>query len=137
MSKYYCHRCSVSNGYYINVYTSEPLGTPYQLAKFWKHTVPSTQDGIVSVFNSTSTGLYERYIIDAVDSGVVEFDHRRHRNIIGMAGEHIGSLYNQGDPLGHQHRTKVVLSSDPERMHAFPTELRTGRCEGCGQPIGM
>ncbi len=86
MAARYCHRCGVSLGLLNDVYTSEPLGTTYQLAKFMKHTVPSVLYEAVSVFESTSTGRYERYVVDAGASGAIEIDDRGRRNISWLAG---------------------------------------------------
>jgi len=65
MAIVYCHRCGVSLGLLGEVYTSDPLGTPYQLLKFMKHAVPSSHYQAVSVFETTSTGRYDRHIVDA------------------------------------------------------------------------
>lgn len=138
MAACYCHPCSAKLGLLNDVYTSEPLGTQYQLTKFMKHTVPSTCHDVVSVFESTSTGRYEQYVVDAGASGAVEIDDRGRRNIVYLAGERAGFRWERGVLQGPQDGIKVVLSSESGRVHAFPIEpsaLRTGRCTRCGGPI--
>lgn len=119
----YCHQCSVSLGLLANVYTSEPLGTEYQLAKFMKHTVPREHYEAVSIFDSTSTGRYERHIVDASASGAVEIDDAGRRNIIWLAGERTGFRWEKGVLQGPQEGVKVVFSSESEKIHAFPIDV--------------
>ena len=135
MATRYCHRCSVCLGLLGDVYTSEPLGTGYQLAKFMKHTVPSGLYDAVSVFESTSTGRYERHIVDAGASGAVEIDDAGRRNIIWLAGERTGFRWESGVLQGPQDGVKVVLSSESGKVHAFPIDasaLKTEQCARCG-----
>jgi hypothetical protein len=118
-----------------NVYTSEPLKTEYQLVKFMKHTVPSGLYEAVSVFESTSTGRYERHIVDAGASGAVEIDDVGRRNIIWLAGECTGFRWERGVLQGPQDGIKVVFSSESGKVHAFPIDastLKTEHCARCG-----
>ncbi len=138
MAARYCHACSVCLGFLNDVYTSEPLGTQYQLAKFMKHTVPSGLHDAVSVFESRSTGRYEQHVVDVGASGAVEIDDRGRRNIIWFAGERTGLRWEGGVLQGPQDGVKVVLSSESGKVHAFPIDasaLRTERCARCGGPI--
>lgn len=135
MAAFYCHPCSVCLGLLNDVYTSETLGTHYQLAKFMKHTVPGALHDAVSVFESTSTGRYEQHVVDAGASGAVEIDERGRRNIILLAGERTGFRWEGGVLQGPQDGVKVVLSSESGKVHAFPIDasaLRTDRCARCG-----
>lgn len=131
MKTYYCHPCAVHLGHLSNVFTSDPLQSTYQLDKFAKHTLLASD---ASVFNSTSTGPYGDYIVNAGASGVVEFDEKNRRNIILLAGKPTGFDYRVGQLIGPVNGVKVVLSSDDKLVHAFPvsvTGLTTTRCARC------
>jgi hypothetical protein len=132
---YYCHRCAAQLGYLATVYTSGPLQSAYQLGKFVKHTVPG---GDASVFESTASGPYGRYIVGAAASGLVELDDRGRRNIIYIAGQKTGFNYKDGALVGPTDAVKVVLSSGGKKVHAFPVSaaaLATKRCASCGDSI--
>jgi hypothetical protein len=116
---YYCHRCAAGLGYLQGVYTSDPLQSPYQLDKFIKPTVPLSHPS-ASIFNSTSTGDYANYVVDAATSGAVELDVYGRRNIIWVAGRPTGFSYNNGALVGPTDGVKVVLSSEDTKVHAFP-----------------
>ena len=129
----YCHPCAAKVGYLQNVYTSEPLQSQYQLGKFMKHTLASY--GHSSVFNSTSTGDYANYVVDAAASGAVEVDARGRRNFIWIAGRPTGFSYRDGALVGPTDGVKVVLSSEAGKVHAFPVDtanLTTKVCASCG-----
>jgi len=131
---YYCHRCSAQLGYLQDVYTSDPLQSQYQLDKFIKHTLPLSHPS-ASVFNSTSTGDYANYVVDAAASGVVELDAQGRRNFIWLAGRPTGFSYKNGALIGPTDGVKVVLSSDATKVHPFPVtaaHLVTRTCARCG-----
>lgn len=131
---YYCHRCAARLGYLQDVYTSDPLQSQYQLDKFIKHTVPLSHPS-ASVFDSTSTGEYASYVVDAAASGAVELDVYGRRNFIWLAGRPTGFSYKDGALVGPTDGVKVVLSSEATRVHAFPVKaanLVTRMCASCG-----
>ena len=131
---YYCHRCAAQRGYLQDVYTSDPLQSPYQLDKFIKHTVPFSHPS-ASVFNNTSTGEYASYVVDAAASGAVELDAYGRRNFVWLAGRPTGFSYKDGALVGPTDGVKVVLSSEATRVHAFPikaADLVTRMCACCG-----
>ena len=137
MTQYYCRRCAKALGHLANVYTSDPLQSTYQMEKLVKHVVPGLNRDS-SVFNSTSTGPYANYVVNAAASGAVELDSRGRRNIIWPAGRPTGFDYRNGALVGPTDGVKVVLSSEATKVHAFPvdvTTLRTKLCESCGNPI--
>ncbi len=137
-SSYYCHKCAASLGHLSRAYTSEPLGTTYQLAKFIKHTVPDPKFRIQSVFESGTTQKYAAYIVEASLSGSVELDDKGRRNIIWAAGEPTGFLFKSGALVRPQDAVKVVLSTETQRIHAYPqnsTTFTAGRCLKCGGPV--
>jgi len=134
---YYCHRCAEALGYLANVYTSDPLQSTYQLEKLVKHTVLGLHRD-ASVFNSTSSGPYADYIVNAGASGAVELDDHGRRNIVWLAGQPTGFDYRSGVLIGPTDGVKVVLSSEETKVHAFPVDvaaLTTKLCESCGSPI--
>lgn len=134
MSCYYCHRCAARLGYLQDVYTSDPLQSQYQLGKFMKHTLPPSHPS-ASVFNSTSTGDYANYVVDAAASGAVELDAYGRRNIIWIAGRPTGFSYKGGALVGPTDGVKLVLSSEATKVHAFPvnaSSLVTHVCASCG-----
>jgi hypothetical protein len=131
---YYCHSCAARLGYLQDVYTSDPLQSPYQLGKFIKHALPLSHPS-ASVFNSTSTGEYANYVVDAAASGAVELDARGRRNFIWLAGHPTGFSYKDGALVEPTEGVKVVLSSEETRVHAFPVkaaDLVTRTCARCG-----
>ena len=131
---YYCHRCAAQRGYLQDVYTSDPLQSPYQLDKFIKHTVPFSHPS-ASAFNNTSTGEYASYVVDAAASGAVELDAYGRRNFVWLAGRPTGFSYKDGALVGPTDGVKVVLSSEATRVHAFPikaADLVTRMCACCG-----
>ena len=131
---YYCHRCAARLGYLQNVYTSGPLQSPYPLDKFIKHTLPLSHP-FASVFNSTITGDYANYVVDTAASGAVELDAQGRQNFVWLAGYPTGFRYKDGALVGPTDGVKVVLSSDPTKVHAFPVKaakLVTRLCASCG-----
>ena len=52
MPTYYCHSCAAQLGHLSPAYTSQPMGTTYQLGNFMKHTVPDRTLDIQSVCKS-------------------------------------------------------------------------------------
>jgi len=131
---YYCHRCAARLGYLPDVYTSDPLQSQYQLDKFVKHTLPLSHPS-ASVFDSTSTGIYANFVVDAAASGAVELDALGRRNFIWLAGRPTGFSYKNSVLLGPTDGVKVVLSSEATRVHAFPVQtinLVTHTCASCG-----
>jgi hypothetical protein len=115
---YYCHRCAMERGLLQDVYTSEPLPSHTSSPSFIKHTLPASHPS-ASVFNSTSTGDYADYVVDAAASGAVEFDGHGRRNIIWIAGRQTGFRFHNGALVGPTDAVKVVLSSDATKVHAF------------------
>jgi hypothetical protein len=133
----YCHQCAQRLGLLADVYTSAPLQSKYQLNKFTKHTIPHSHPS-ASVFGTTSTGEYVKYVADAAASGSVEIDAYGRRNIIRMPGHPTGFRIDKGATLGPTDGVKVVLSSDAFRVHGFPinsTSLVSNICAACGGAV--
>jgi len=138
MSVLYCHRCGAEEGFLRQASTGGFLQSSYQLQKFMKHTIPSTGYDVASVFNDPSTQTYANYIVNTFASGCVEIDDRNRRNIIWVAGKTVGMKFEKGDPVLPEDAVKLVLSTDPQRVHAYPvssTTLSTGFCSKCDGAI--
>ncbi len=137
-STYYCHLCALGLGLLQNVFTSDPLQSPYQYGKFQKHTELSTSYSLQSVFGSTSTGEYADYVVRAGSSGAVEIDDRGRRNLIVLATSPTGVEYRHGVKRATADAVKVVLSSAADQVHAFPfsfSNAHTERCLNCGAAL--
>ena len=103
-----------------------------------KHTVPDPAFRVQSVFDSNSTQKYASYIVEASLFGSVEFDDKGRKNIIWAAGEPTGFRLEAGMLVRPQDAVKVVLSTETQRIHAFPQNTTTfiaGRCIKCGGPV--
>ncbi len=138
MSEYYCHKCGIDLGYLGNERTSSLLGSTYQLDKFMKHHTPSPIYEINSVFDNNSTGEYEKYVVDAINSGSVEIDDQNRKNIVYVAGRKVGDMFKNGVFQYPVDGIKVVCSTNPLRAHSFPlgsTTLSTAFCKHCGIPV--
>lgn len=138
MSKYYCHKCAIKRGLLGNVHTDSLIGNEYQLEKYIKHTLPSTNVSFVSIFNDPSTEAYRNNIVYTSCAGAVEIDDRGRKNIIWFSTGKVGASYKNGVYDIPHDAVKVVLSSDSDRIHAFTnssTNFITTPCLICGRPI--
>lgn len=133
----YCHSCSAELGHLI-AYTSDILGTNYQLGKFIKHTTPDPRYPVQSVFQSSSTAQYENFVVNSAASGIVEFDGKGRRNIVWVAGRDTGFRFENGRLVQPQDAVKVVLSTATGLIHAYPensTTFNSLRCARCDRPV--
>jgi hypothetical protein len=139
LSHYYCHECAFKLGFIGTIpSTINVLGSTYQVDKFIKHTIPSTIHNFASIFTDPSTLTYQGYVVNAHASGSYEIDDSGRGNIILVAGPSVGAAYNKGTFVAPQDAVRIVLSSDPLRLHAFPvysTNLSSVACENCSNPI--
>jgi len=139
MPVYYCHDCASSMGELRDVCSSGPFSSTYQLDKYIKHTVPSSSYAIQSILDDTSATLYRNYIVNAAASGSVEFDDYGRKNIIYVASTGgIGTTFKNGRFVRSNNMIKVVLPSDPNKIHAFTdssTNYSTAFCASCGKSI--
>lgn len=135
MNDYYCHKCGLVLGYLGNEMTSSLLGTSGQFDKYMKHHIPAPIHEINSVFDNNSTSEYEKYVVDAVNSGSVEIDYLNRKNIIYFFGRKVGEMYKNGILQYPEDGIKVVCSTDPLKIHGFPfgsTAWATAFCKNCG-----
>ena len=138
MSRHYCHECAFKLGFIGTPSTINVLGNTYQVQKFIKHTIPSTQYSLVSIFTDPSTLRYQEYIVNGFASGSSEIDDLGRGEIILVAGSLVGASYKHGNFVAPRDAVKIVLSSDPVHLHAFPidsTYLSSTACENCQKPI--
>lgn len=130
MPTYYCHKCASKLGYLSNYCSSSLIGSTYQLEKYIKHTIPDPSLDFQSVFSSPSTNQYRNYIVNASCAGSVEFDDKGRRNIIYVADKVVGVYFRKGEFHHSNNTVKVVLSTEPNKIHAF-TESSTNYSTGC------
>ena len=138
MPTYYCHNCASNSGYLSNYHSSSLVGSTYQLDKLIKHTNPNPSFDDQSIFSSPSTDQYRNYVVSASCAGSFEIDDKGRRNIIYVAGRDIGASFRTGVFQRANDTVKVVLSTDPNKIHAFTkssTEYSTGYCSMCTRPI--
>ena len=139
MPTYYCHSCASSMGELRNVCSSGPFSSTYQLDKYIKHTVPNSGYSYQSIFDNTATSHYKEAIVNTACAGAVEYDNRGRKNLIYVATTgRIGCSFQNGVFQRPNDTIKVVLSSDPARVHAFTessTEYSTALCANCGASI--
>jgi len=108
------------------------------LEKFYKHTVPPTCSGLISIFDEPSYENYKNYILYTVASGCIEVDDMGRENIIWTAGKKTGFTFKDGVLQCPTDAIKVVLNTTDQKIHAFPVgsqSLGTETCAICGKPI--
>lgn len=135
--KILCHACAISSGHLSSTGLPLPAGSTYQHDKHVKHTEVGATYSLVSVFSSPSTRDFDDFLIQASLQGAVEFDNAGRKNIIWCAGRETGFQYQYGKLVRPVDAVKVVLTTDPARIHAFPessTAFSTGPCAECGGP---
>ncbi len=140
MSKYFCHKCAVEIGIIPgNIDDFNPTGNDYQLEKFYKHTVPSTNPGIISVFDlSNENKGYKGYVLNTLASGCVEIDNKDRLNVVWIAGKTTGWTYRDGNFQCNDDAVKVVYHDNETKLHGFPTGsalLSSQKCINCGEDI--
>jgi len=81
---------------------------------------------------------YKNFCFLTSVSGSLEIDDFGRRNLIWYANRPTGVLTITGSVAGHLDSVKLVLWTDAERIHAFPTSsiaLFSNRCANCGCPL--
>ena len=140
MNIYYCHECSVLLGILPGkIDDFNPTGSIKQLEKYYKHTVPSNDRGINSIFDLTDNKKYKDYLINTLVSGSVEIDEKDNTNVVWIAGRKTGFTLKNGKFYCKDDSVKVVYHDDKIRIHGFPTgsaKISEGFCLMCGGKIG-
>jgi len=109
----------------------------YQFDKFLKHTLPSNQPGLVSVFDDPTYPTYENYIISGSSSGSTIVQPDGNISMVWYAGRETGFTYNNGQLIHPNDGVKVVLHDNVFRIHAYPVDVAQEipiiqRCSECG-----
>ncbi|MBX3427591.1 MAG: hypothetical protein KF688_18065 [Pirellulales bacterium] len=137
MPTYYCHKCGLSEGHVKPDVHANLTGEQYQLEKFIKHTAPTGQYKVNSIFADPSYKKYADYIVTTTASGYVEIDDNQRTNIVWFASEKAGTKYVKGAFKCDQSGVKVVFHDDSTKIHAFAAEVNFGTktCAKCGASI--
>lgn len=145
MSKQYCRECAKKLGYiqFVDPVTdfSGSVGS-YKFKKYQKHTtIPAnTSSGIISVFQPSDYETYKSYSINAAKSGSVELDDNGRINLIWFANKETGESYQDGQFIANTDGVKLVLHSDEEYIHTFPTsslDFFNNICAECSKSISV
>jgi len=139
MSDYYCHNCGIELGIIQPLDPATNLtGSVVTLQKFYKHTVTPSSGSIISVFDQPNYENYKNYIINTAASGSVERDDQGRINIVWSAGHQTGYTYDNGVLQGPADGVKLVLHTDSDKIHAYPTGsvgFINRLCAKCGKSI--
>jgi hypothetical protein len=139
MSTHYCHECAITLGHLRPLEPATNLtGSINTLKKYFKHTVPPASGSVISVFDQPDYDAYKDYVVTTLASGSVEVDSSGRYNILWVAGKQTGFTFINGVAQGPTDAVKVVLHTNPESIHAFPTgsvEFISATCARCGNPI--
>lgn len=134
---FYCRKCRFELGY-SRALPGPILNTNYQRAKHAKHTVVSTSEELQSIFANPSTTAIREHVERALLAGPMEIDGCNRINFYstGLDGRPTGYRYEWGILVNSQDATRVVLSTSPDRYHAFPdSTLNDPLCARCGEKI--
>ncbi len=138
MSKYYCHECAQRRGFTYSTETVDLTGSQYKLEKYVKHHFPVKNEGIVSVFNSPDYQTYASYTLSAAASGSAQIDDNGTINMIFFAGQTVGATYQNGQFIIPTDTIKVVLLTEPAKIHTYPVNsanYEQSKCADCGKDI--
>lgn len=139
MSDYYCHSFGIKLGLLQPVDPSTNFtASVVTLQKFYKHTVPPSSGSVISVFDQPDYDIYKNYIINTSASGSVERDDQGRINIVWSAGQQTGYTYDNGVLLGPTDGLKLVLHTNSNKIHAYPTGsvgFINRICAECGKSI--
>ena len=117
---YLCWRCASEKGLARDIDPSTLMSTTYQLDKFVKHTVVDPIFRIASIFKDPRVKTYEGWVVNSVASGCVALDPNGAHAYIFVAGKEVGLTYKQGSFHTVGDSVKVVLPTDPKKIHAYP-----------------
>ncbi|SRR6266545_1586737 len=137
LTQHFCHSCATSMGIPAATPTERLFETPYQLAKYMKHTAPGTAYDINSVFSDPSTAAYAGYVVSIMGSGWYQVDDWGRYNMTWYAGSQTGAEYRGGTFHVPASGVKVVCYQDEFKIHAYPDAaiVPATTCLRCGIPI--
>ena len=135
---FYCRDCGVRRGT-LRPFTPTLLtASSYQHEKVLKHTIPVSRSHLNGVFTHPGSETYTRCVVATVCSGHVQVDDAGRTNVVWVASNQVGLLYQGGHFVGGTTAVKVVLADDYSRMHGFPireSELQAASCMDCTRPV--
>ena len=140
MAQYYCFDCRILLGLLPPINSVSLTGTPYQLARYIKHTAPTGTYSVNSIFVDPTYITYSNYIVSGIVSGFLEIDYYGRNNLIWFAGELTGAEYHNGVFVAPTNGVKIVLPEDETKLHAFPILANPGTvnyCVSCRKPLPM
>ena len=122
MNAYFCHKCATKRGILSgDIEVFNPTGNTYQIGKYFKHYTKPNGASLISVFDKSGNEKYKDYIINTLASGCVEQNIFGRINVVWVADKKTGYMYKDGHLQGEADAVKVVLHSDSQKIHAFPT----------------
>ncbi len=136
---HYCHDCAAKRSFMPSIPT-ELVQNQYQLAKYIKHTQPSSLAGKTSVYTWPASDTYQDFTVSAVASGHVEVDPKKGRSIVWVASAQTGFIWQGGTLVGPADAVRVVCFQDSSTLHSFPlatSDLKVGNCADCGKPVPL
>jgi hypothetical protein len=137
-SIYYCRECAEKRKL-LYPPPPDPLASQYQVEKYLKHTIRDPAFSVQSVVATRNTQACADYFVAAQAPVAAEVDEKGPSNIIVAAGKTVGVQLNQGQLVGPpQDAVKVVLSSDPWKVHAYPAHSTTftgAKCSDCNLTV--
>jgi hypothetical protein len=133
-----CRQCRKADLDFSRKLPGPLLKTTYQEDKHRKHTIVSTSEALQSIFSDPSTSSIRVHVENAVLHGPVEIDSKGRVNFYstGLDGQPTGYRYEFGVCIAPSDATRVVLSTSPEKWHAFPDGiLGDPVCDRCGRKV--
>src|SRR6266481_2308497 len=128
---YLCWRCASKKGLARDIDPSMLMSTAYQLDKFAKHTVVDPIFRVASIFKDPRVNTYESWVVNSVASGCVALDPNGAYAYIFVAGKEVGLTYKNGSFHTVGDSVKVVLPTDPKKVHAYPMSSHTIAATKC------
>lgn len=137
MPTYYCYECARLHGHISPVDASAVSANSYQLGKFIKHTAPTGNYPVNSIFNDPDWSSYQDFMVTTANSGCLEVDDQGRSNLIWFAGEETGLRYDSGMYSASCSGVKVVLAENSGTIHAFPSDFHpeSKTCGHCGKSV--
>jgi hypothetical protein len=140
MPAYYCHECARKHNLIAPVLPVSglvPASGTYSLEHFIKHTVPTKDYALNSVFNDPRWSTYQNYLVAGAASGCLQIDDQGRKNLVFFAGKETGLTFQSGAATISCSGVIVVCSETSGKIHAFPSSLAAESqvCALCGKRV--
>jgi hypothetical protein len=138
--QYLCHSCAPARGHPRPAAPVALTVTSYQLGKYLKHTIQSSEAAYNTVFTLPASETYRDSLVETVAFGHLQIDDRGRRNLILVTPRQTGDALQGGHILGPTDGVKVVYPYDYNLIHGFPirsSELLSPKCAACGKALGV